>query len=182
MKAQQNLSETVAELQDRQSLAQTKGPRLAAVQREISRLNAEQELDGADHAKRIAKLESERDELVAWLDTWPDVKAELNRRIDEAQAAVTEEEQDQRMATLQTLLEAEPELRQRFASDMATFAETAQELRKLIADKEAIVNASFEHGHPIRDKAGDLMMPTIPNAAVNWWSGAAARMAKESLN
>lgn len=156
--AKAKLAEHQAELAERRSLAAVNIQRRADLQAAISRMTAEQEIDGIDHTQRLVKARQDLAEADAWLQTWPDVEQELCRRITAAELAAKAEEQQQRLHDMAALLEAEAALRIEFAAKHVQFAEIGYQLRNLLHTKEALIQASFEAGHPIRERAGTTEM------------------------
>jgi hypothetical protein len=81
------LAELLDEQQSRTEAARSaQASRAEAVQR-LSQLRASQALDNVDLSKRIAKAEQDIAKIDALLATWPDVQAELARRVEAAKQA-----------------------------------------------------------------------------------------------
>jgi hypothetical protein len=87
------------------------------------------------------------------------VERELHERVKVAGEYLAQEQQEQRMERLKELQGAEAQLRKLFAERHLAFVEVAYELREALREKDRLANDSFEAGHPVRDKIGNVEMP-----------------------
>lgn len=157
--AKQALAQHTAELAERRSLAAVNTQRRQGLENSISRLIAEQQLDGLDHSQRIAKAREELAEVSGWLKTWPAVESELVRRVGLAQAEARETWKKEMADRLAGLIAAEQELRGFYAAENMKFQVLCQKLRRVLALKDQFINDCFEKGLPLRHIAGTCEMP-----------------------
>lgn len=173
--AKQALAHHQAELSERRSLAAVNTQRRADLQAAISRMTAEQEIDGVDHSKRLVKARADLGLTEEWLRTWPAVESELVRRVGEAQAATTLEWRDEQIDRLAGCMAAEKALRLAYAVRNWEFQNLCFELRKVLRLKDQFLNDCFEQGLPLRQHAGTTEMPNGTRFAGTEQSVAAAR-------
>jgi len=160
--AKQQLAQHQAELAERRSLAQINIQRRQDLHSAISRMTAEQEIDGIDHSKRLAKARADLALTEEWLKNWNHVESELVRRVGEATAAAKEEWKRDMVDRLAGSMAAEQELRKFHAIKNWEFQVLCLELRKVLRLKDQFIDACFEQGLPLRAHAGTCEMPHIP--------------------
>lgn len=162
--ARQEHANAKAELIERQADAVAKQQRQAELGRQISQLVAEQEIDGVDHAKRLAKLRSEQAEIAQELATWPDVQAELERRLEATVSALQQHEHQERLAELDTLRSMEAGQREAFAGKAIELIEASAALKQTLERKVAIRGEILESG-----RGGvDIGNPELPPFYNGW--------------
>ena len=158
--AKQTLAELLDEQQSRTQAAQSaQSSRTEAVQR-LSQLRASQALDGLDLSKRIAKAEQDIGKIDALLATWPDVAAELQRRVQSAKDAVLQAATADMSAELTELQAAERGRRLAFAEAIHNAAQCGHDLRLLLNRKTALRAELYAAGMMV--SAGDLEMCNHP--------------------
>lgn len=155
--AKAQLAQLCDELADRRSKAANATQRKAELTQRLSSLRAGQALDGADHSQRIAAIEAEQAEIAKVLDTWPDVEAELRRRITAAQAEVDQIRQAQQLDEFAQLLNLESDLRQQYSAQALAFVELGRKLSRALETKQSLYNAIVQAGG--RVQPGDIQMP-----------------------
>jgi hypothetical protein len=131
-----------------------------ALEAEISRLTAEQELDGVDHTKRLTALQGELATVTQALATWPDVEAELLRRLDIAAAALGDQEHAERLTELAQLRQAEADQRLAFARHGLALLEAAQALQATLDRKALLREGMVSSGRGVVE-TGDPQPPTF---------------------
>ena len=144
--AKQQLAELLDERQSRTEAArQAQAGKDEAVQR-LSQLRAAQALDGVDLSKRIAKAEADITRHDALLATWPDVQAELERRVQSAKDAVQAAGNADLLAELAELQGLERGRRLAFAEAIHTAAQCGYDLRLLLNRKTVIASELYAAG------------------------------------
>jgi chromosome segregation ATPase len=158
--AKQTLAELLDEQQSRTQAAQSaQASRTEAAQR-LSQLRATQALDNVDLSKRIAKAEARISEIDALLATWPDVQAELQRRVQSAKDAVQVAGNADMLAELAELRASERGRRLAFAEAIHSAAQCGHDLRLLLNRKTALRAELYAAGAVVN--AGDTEMPNHP--------------------
>lgn len=158
--AKQTLAELLDERQSRtESARSAQAGRDEAMQR-LSQLRASQALDGVDLSKRIAKAEADIARHDALLATWPDVQAELERRIVAAREAVQAAGNADMLAELADLQAAERGRRLAFAEALHTTAQCGHDLRALLNRKAALRSELYAAG--VVAQAGNTEMDNHP--------------------
>lgn len=114
--------------------AKTKG---AAAAQRISQLTAQRELDGVDTGERIAAARAELTEAEHQVATWPDVEAELLRRLAAAQAIIDAHDRQARAEQVIALQAKEDKERAAFVAAGLKLLDLAATLGATIAAKEA---------------------------------------------
>lgn len=162
--ARQDHANVRAELVERLADAAAKQQRNTELGRQISQLVAEQEIDGVDHTERLAKLRNEQAEIVQFLGTWPDVQAELERRLEAAVSALQQQEHQERLAELDTLRSMEAGQRDAFAGKAIELIEVSAALKQTLERKVAIRGEILESG-----RGGvDIGNPELPPFHNGW--------------
>lgn len=162
-KERQNHANVRAELAERAAAATAQQQRRAEVERTISQLIAEEQLDGVDHGARLGKLRTEQAQLEETLSTWPAVEAELQRRLTAARQAVDELEKAELLQELDQLRTNEVAGRQRFAEAGLQFVEVATTLKQQLDRKLAIKAELLQRG-----KGVDVGDPELPAFYPGW--------------
>lgn len=159
----QNFASVRAELAERTAAATAQQQRRADVERTISQLIAEQQLDGVDHGARLNKLRAEFGQLEEVLSTWPAVEAELQRRLEVARVALAEAKKAELLQELDQLRTNEDAGRRAFADLALQFVETAVALKQQLDRKMAIKAELLERG-----KGVDVGDPELPMFYLGW--------------
>jgi multidrug efflux pump subunit AcrA (membrane-fusion protein) len=158
--AKQTLAELLDEQQSRTQAAQNaQSSRTEAMQR-LSHLRATQALDNVDLSKRIAKAEQDIAKIDELLATWPDVQAELARRVQSAKQAVIVAGNADMLAELAELQGAERGRRLAFAEAIHNAAQCGHDLRLLLDRKSYLRSELYAAGMVV--SAGDLEMGNHP--------------------
>jgi hypothetical protein len=158
--AKQVLAEILDEQQSRTGAAQNaQSSRAEAVQR-LSQLRASQALDGLDLSKRIAKAEQDIAKIDELLATWPDVQAELQRRVEAAKQAVIVAGNADMQNELTELQALERGRRLAFAEALHGLAQVGLDLRQLLNRKLWLKAELYAAGAVVN--AGDTEMPNHP--------------------
>ena len=155
----QNFASVRAELAERAAAATAQQQRRADVERTISQLIAEQQLDGVDHGARLNKLRAELGQLEEALSTWPAVEAELQRRLEVARVALAEAKKAELLQELDQLRVSEDAGRRAFADLALQFVETAATLKRQLDRKMAIKAELLQRGKGI--DVGDPELPVF---------------------
>lgn len=155
----QNFASVRAELAERSAAATAQQQRRTEVERTISQLIAEQQLDGVDHSRRLDKLRAELGQLEDALSTWPAVEAELQRRLEVARVALAEAKKAELLQELAQLRADELAGRQRFAEAGLQFVEVATTLKQQLDRKLAIKAELLERGQGV--DVGDPELPVF---------------------
>ena len=155
----QNFANVRAELAERSAAATAQQQRRAEVERTISQLIAEQQLDGVDHSSRLDKLRAELGQLEELLSTWPAVDAELQRRLEVARVALAEAKKAELLQELDQLRTNEDAGRRAFADVALQFVETAAALKQHLDRKLAIKAELLERGQGV--DVGDPELPVF---------------------
>jgi predicted nuclease with TOPRIM domain len=134
----QVLADLRAELTDRHSKATASQQRKAELTQRISQLQGAMALDGVDLSARIQQAQAELAEANKLLSTWPDVKAELQRRIGEAESALAQEQRAANVERWHEVSALEAAQRREFAQAVVALAEIAQRLRATIDERQAL--------------------------------------------
>lgn len=161
--ANQNFANVRAELAERSAAAAAQQQRRADVERTISQLIAEQQLDGVDHGSRLDKLRSELGQLEEVLSMWPAVEAELQRRLEAARSALAEAKKAELLQELEQLRANEDAGRRAFADAALQFVETAAALKRQLDRKLAIKAELLQRG-----KGVDVGDPELPAFYPGW--------------
>jgi hypothetical protein len=158
--AKQTLAELLDEQQSRTEAARSaQSSRTEAVQR-LSQLRASQALDNVDLSKRIAKAEQDIAKIDALLATWPDVQAELQRRVQSAKDAVQQAATADMSAELTELQALERGRRLAFAEALHSLAQVGLDLRQLLNRKLWLKAELYQAGKIV--DAGDCELPNWP--------------------
>ncbi len=158
--AKQALAELLDEQQGRTQAAQNaQSSRTEAVAR-LSHLRASQALDNVDLSKRIAKAEADIAKIDELLATWPDVEAELARRVETAKQAVQQAVSTDMLAELAELRALERGRRLAFAEALHSLAQVGLDLRQLL-NRKLWLKAELYTAGKIVD-AGDCELPNWP--------------------
>ncbi len=125
----------------RQSAAVVEAEKLKTALVRLSVLRAQSELDGTDLSVRIAEVEKQVAHAETVIGSWPDVSAELDRRIADVEVEIQNEQAAALMAEYDQIVAGEKARRVTWAQSLVVTAERAQEFqanmdrRKVIADK-----------------------------------------------
>jgi hypothetical protein len=158
--AKQALAELLDEQQSRTEAARSaQSSRTEAVQR-LSQLRATQALDNVDLSKRIGKAEADIGKIDELLATWPDVQAELARRVQSAKDAVQVAGNADMLAELTELQDGERGRRLAFAEAIHNAAQCGHDLRQLLDRKLWLKAELYAAGMVV--SAGDLEMGNHP--------------------
>lgn len=158
--AKQTLAELLDEQRSRTESAQSaQASRAEAVQR-LSQLRASQALDGLDLSKRITKAEQGIAQIDALLATWPDVQAELARRVQSAKEAAQGAVNADMLAELADLQATERGRRLAFAEAIHNAAQCGHDLRLLLNRKNYLKSELYTAGVVVN--AGSLEMDNHP--------------------
>lgn len=158
--AKQVLAELLDEQQSRTQAAQSaQASRNEAVQR-LSQLRATQALDNVDLSKRIAKAEQDIAKIDALLAAWPDVQAELARRVEAARQAVQQAATADMQNELAELRALERGRRLAFAEALHSLAQVGLDLRQLLNRKTWLKAELYTAGKIV--DAGDCELPNWP--------------------
>jgi hypothetical protein len=158
--AKQVLAELLDEQRSRTGAAQSaQASRTEAVQR-LSQLRATQALDNVDLSKRIAKAEQDIGKIDELLATWPDVAAELQRRVESAKQAVIVAVNADMLAELAELRALERGRRLAFAEALHSLAQVGLDLRQLLNRKTWLKAELYQAGKIV--DAGDCELPNWP--------------------
>ncbi len=136
--AKQQLAELLDERTSRAQAAQSAQAGKDEATQRLSQLRASQALDGVDLSKRITKAEADIARHDALLATWPDVAAELERRIASAKDAVQAAGNADLLAELTDLQGLERGRRLAFAEAIHDAAQCGHDLRLLLNRKSVI--------------------------------------------
>jgi hypothetical protein len=158
--AKQTLAELLDEQQSRTQAAQNAQSSRAEAMQRLSQLRATQALDNVDLSKRIAKAEQDIAKIDALLATWPDVQAELQRRVQSAKDAVQVAGNADMLAELAELRASERGRRLAFAEAIHNAAQCGHDLRLLLNRKTVIASELYAAGMVV--SAGDLEMGNHP--------------------
>lgn len=164
------LLQAQAELDARRQDAAQAAERLQMLRGRVSRLRAEEVLDGVSHARRIASDEKEITGLEQTLSVWPDVEVELERRIQAAEAAHIAALEADREQTLTTLTGRESELRERFAAAALALLQTSADIGDIHEQREAIRVSMVDEFNSGRrpNLAACPVNPALPRFDVGW--------------
>lgn len=132
------LLQAQAELDARRQDAAQAVERLRMLRERVSRLRAEEALDGVNHGRRITSDAKEVTGLEQTLAVWPDVEAELIRRIQVAEDAHTAALEADRERTLAELAVRETELWTQFSAVGVQLLEVAAQLGDIRLAREEI--------------------------------------------
>ena len=142
----QQLANLRAELVERTTKASTSQERKGELTQSISRMVGEQALDGVDHSARIASAKAELALVEGYLNTWPDVQAELNRRVGEAEQALNAERLETAKARYTVLADLEAQQRREFANQVVSLAELSKRLLATISERDGLYAATHQQG------------------------------------
>lgn len=143
---QTQLAELLDEKAQRTAAAEAAKQTKSDATARLSQLRGAMALDGTNLAKRIEKAQQDITAADVTLQLWPDVSAELDRRIAAAQEAVKAATIDETRQELQSIMDSERGHRLAFAEALHTFAQTGADLRAMLRRKQALKMALFEHG------------------------------------
>jgi chromosome segregation ATPase len=159
-----------AELSARQQDAAHGHERLRTLRDRVSRLRAEELLDGVSHARRISTDEKEIANLEQTLATWPDVEHELQRRIVAAEVELVTAQDAERQQTLAALAEQERELRERFAAAALALLEVSADIGDIHQQRDTmrmqVVDEYTSGKRP--NQAGAPINPPLPTFQPGW--------------
>lgn len=137
----------------RQSAATVEADKLKSALVRVSLLRAQQELDGVDLSARIAGVERQIAHAEQVIAVWPDVQAELDRRIGDVQAMAQADRAGVLMTEYNALLADEKARRVAHAQALVVTAERAYDLganfnrRKQIAGELLALGQSVAGGN-----------------------------------
>ena len=117
----------------------------------ISRLVGSMQLDGSDFTAQIAAARADLAKAEQIVRLWPDVEAELERRIEEARGEVKRHELQLKLDSLHVLASEEERLRQQFYAKGLEFLEVADQLVGVTERKEATRREVNQAGGSTRD-------------------------------
>lgn len=160
IEAQQKIADLVDEQAQRQQAVDNAQRTKETATARLSQLRAMQALDGVDVAKRITAAEKEITAADATLSLWPDVQAELGRRLATAQAALQASIVGEMKEELTSLLAAERGRRLAFAEAIHNAAQCGHDLRLLLNRKSYLKSELYAAGVVVN--AGDLEMGNHP--------------------
>ena len=152
----QAVADLNAEMADRQSKATAAQRSKTELTQRISQLIAAQQLDGVDHTARIATAQAELATATAYLDSWPDVQSELQRRICAAEQQLAQQKRAADTARYQVVSVQEAQLRRDFAGCVLALTEVAARLRPVIDERQVL--------HTSLHAAG----ASLPSRPSNW--------------
>jgi hypothetical protein len=158
--AKQALAELLDEQRSRTEAARSAQASRAEAAQRLSQLRASQALDGLDLSKRIAKAEADIAKIDELLATWPDVEAELARRVETAKQAVQQAVSTDMLAELAELRALERGRRLAFAEAIHNAAQVGLDLRQLLNRKTVIASELYAAGMVV--SAGDNEMGNHP--------------------
>ena len=144
--SKQQLANLRAELVERQAKASASQERKGELTQSISRMVGEQALDGVDHSARIASAKAELALVEQYLSSWPDVQAELNRRIGEAEQALNADRLETAKERYTVLADLEAQQRREFANQVVSLAELSKRLLTTISERDGLYAATHQQG------------------------------------
>ena len=143
---QTQLTELLDEKAQRAAAMEAATKAKAEAQARLSQLRGAMALDGSNLAKRIEKAQQEIVAADVTLQLWPDVCAELDRRIAAAQEAVKAATLDETRQELQSIVDSERGRRLAFAEALHSFAQVGADLRAMLRRKLQLKMQLFEQG------------------------------------
>ena len=162
--SKQQVADLRAELVERTAKVQAAQRTKTELAQRISQLTGAMALDGIDHSKRIAQAQTELTAANTLLATWPDVQAELNRRIGEVEQVISADKLTAATQRYTVLAELEAQQRREFASQVVALAETSKRLRATIDERQQL--------HSTLHKAGVSLPPRpsngLPEFRADW--------------
>lgn len=129
----------------------------------VSRLAGSMALDGTNFTEQINGARTELVSVEAISQLFPDVKAELQRRLESARGELKRHEIDVMSAALHEMIAVEDGLRGEFFETGAAFLAAADRLKLQIARKEAAKFQITEAGGSARDIPQTSMPPFFQN-------------------
>lgn len=136
--AKQQLVSLETEFSRRSVEAENAERNIQQLQASISKWRASMVLDGANFTEKIEKAHTELVEAEAIVQVWPDVKAELNRRLESARTVIKSYELDIKLQTIRNIASDEESIRQQFYAKGLEFLEVADRLVDTLNRKEAL--------------------------------------------
>lgn len=164
IEAQQHLAELLDERAQRAAAAESAKQTKSEATARLSQLRGAMALDGTNLAKRIEKAQQDITGADLVLALWPDVSAELERRIAAAQEAVKQATMDEMRAELTELMDSERARRLAFAEALHDFAQVGADLRAMLQRKQALKMQLFENGVII--DAGSDQLDAYPHYGI----------------
>lgn len=169
VEAMTQLAELLDEQAQRLAAVEAAGRVRDDAERRLSQLRGAMALDGTNLEKRIEKARQEMSAAADTITLWPDVQAELERRIAAAKQAVHECTAQEMRDELASLLIAEAAQRRAFADQFHAFAKVGFALRQLLDRKRALKTELFHMG--ILADAGETEFPAWGRYAIGQQAG-----------
>ena len=164
IEAQQQLAELLDERAQRVAAVEAAQRTKTEATARLSQLRGAMALDGTNLAKRIEKAQQDITGADVTLALWPDVQAELDRRIAAAQEAVKQATIDEMRSELSKLMDSERGRRLAFAEALHDFAQVGADLRAMLQRKQALKMELFANGVII--EAGSDQLDAYPNFGI----------------
>lgn len=135
--AKQQVVSIETELAKRTVEAENAQRQASQLQQNISRWNGSMALDGTDFTEQINGARTELGKAETLIRLFPDVKAELQRRLESARAEFKQAQIGVKSDELQQMVEDEEKLRSEFFATATAFLKVADKLNETIVRKEA---------------------------------------------